>query len=207
MSKIILDFGSGNTCVNNKEVTKEMYDELKKIDRGQREIIVKWQLFEKAGENTPLRPGIFDYAYKYGNELGYKVTASVFDKESLDLLLNYKIPFVKIANNRMLDFLISYIPKNIPLYISKSRYLSIRHKIKNKIVEELWCISRYPALTEDYLELDLKTGCNISDHTTDFTLFNKYQPKIYEVHYKLDYSTGLDSGEFARTPEQLKEIL
>ena len=47
----------------------------------------------------------------------------------------------------------------------------------------------------------------ISDHTTDFQLYNKYKPKIYECHYKLEDSTGLDAGEFARTPEQLAEIL
>jgi sialic acid synthase SpsE len=205
MSQIILDFGSGNTCVNNKEVIKQMYDELKKVDTGKHEIIAKWQLFEVAGENIPLTKKSFDYAYEYGNELGYKVTASIFDKESLDFLLKHEIPFVKIANNRMLDFLIYYIPKNIPLYISKSRDLFMEHK--HKTIEELWCVSKYPADIKDYLELPLKNGCNISDHTIDFTLFKKFNPKIIEWHYKLDYSTGLDAGEFARTPEQLKEIL
>ena len=205
MSIIVLDFGSGNTCKNKKEYIKTMYDELKKVDTGKNEIIVKWQLFSIAGDNIPLTQDMFDYAYNYGKELGYKVTSSIFDKESLEFLLQYKIPFVKIANNRMLDFLIKYIPRSIPLYISKARDLFGNYK--NKIVEEFWCVSKYPATIEDYEKLPLKIGCNISDHTTDFELFNKYQPKICEMHYKLDYSTGLDAGEFSRTPEQLKEIL
>ena len=205
MSQIILDFGSGNTCKNDKEYISKMYDELKKVDTGKHEIIVKWQLFEVAGENIPLTKKSFDYAYEYGNELGYKVTASIFDKESLDFLLKHEIPFVKIANNRMLDFLVRYIPKNIQLYISKSDKLFWQKERENK--EEFWCVSKYPADIKDYLLLPLEENCNISDHTIDLTLFKKFNPKIIEWHYKLDDSAGLDAGEFARTPEQLKEIL
>jgi sialic acid synthase SpsE len=47
----------------------------------------------------------------------------------------------------------------------------------------------------------------ISDHTTDFTLWHKYHPSIIEWHFKLEDSTGLDAGSFARTPEMLEEIL
>jgi hypothetical protein len=47
----------------------------------------------------------------------------------------------------------------------------------------------------------------ISDHTTSWDLFNKYNPEIIEWHYKLSDSIGLDAGDFARTPEQLKEVL
>jgi sialic acid synthase SpsE len=205
MAKIIFDFGSGNTCKNKKDYIKNMYDELKNIDSGKHEIIVKWQLFEVAGPNIPLTREMFDYAYKYGNKLGYKVTSSVFDLESLNFLLEYKIPFVKIANNRMLDFIIDMIPKKIPVYISKSKDLFLPG-IQNELTE-LWCISRYPATIEEYNKLPLKKGCNISDHTNDFRLFYEYNPNIIEWHYKLDYSIGLDAGDFARTPEQLKEIL
>jgi sialic acid synthase SpsE len=205
MSQIILDFGSGNTCVNNKEVIKQMYDELKEIDTKKHEIIVKWQLFKVAGPNIPLKKEMFDYAYKYGNELGYKVTSSVFDLESLNFLLEYKISFVKIANNRMLDFIIDMIPSKVPVYISKSKDLFLPG-IKNELTE-LWCVSRYPATIEEYKKLPLKKGCNISDHTNDFRLFYEYNPNIIEWHYKLDNSTGLDAGNFARTPKQLKEIL
>jgi hypothetical protein len=38
-------------------------------------------------------------------------------------------------------------------------------------------------------------------------LFRKFEPEIIEMHYKLPDSTGLDAGPFARTPEQLAEIL
>jgi len=205
MATVILDMGSGNTCQNRKEYIKEMYDQLKAIDTKAHEVIVKWQLFERAGANVPLTHECFNYAYEYGNELGYQVTSSVNDKMSLDFLLSHKVPFVKIKNDRSLEYLIKYIPKDVPVYISKSGPLWLPERKKN--IEEFWCISRYPATVDEYENLLLKNLCNISDHTKDFTLFYKYFPKMIEWHYKLSYSVGLDSGEFARTPEQLSAIL
>lgn len=204
MSQIILDFGSGNTCKNDKAYIKRMYDELKAIDTGKHEVIVKWQLFEKAGDNIPLLPEVFDYAYRYGASLGYKVTASVFDKNSLDFLLEYDIPFVKIANNRKLDWLIGEVPRKIPVYISCDNTKDLK---ANSGIYNLFCISEYPAKIKDYENLPIKLCDGISDHTTNFYLFNKYKPKIVEWHYKLEDSTGLDAGQFARTPKQLAEVL
>ena len=82
---IILDFGSGNTCKNDKTIIKKMYDSLE----GKKDIVVKWQLFKNAGKNIPLTEDSFDYAYRYGTHLGYKVTSSIFDLESLNFLLKY----------------------------------------------------------------------------------------------------------------------
>ena len=204
MAKIILDFGSGNTCKNRRSYIKLMFDSLKKIDTKKHEIIVKFQLFSRAGKNIPLKHDVFSYAYNYGNKIGYKVTSSVFDQESLSFLLNYDIPFVKIANNRMLDILIPSVPEDIKLYISGDCDLFIPER---KNWEQLWCISKYPATFGDYEKLNLFDGCKISDHTINFNLYNKYNPKVIEWHYKLKYSTGLDSGPFARTPQQLCEVL
>ena len=214
---IILDFGSGNTCQNNERIIKRMYDELKAIDSSKYEIIVKWQLFKVCGANIPLTEESFNYAYEYGNQLGYKVTSSIFDRPSLEFLLSYDIPFVKIANRRELDYLIDFIPEEIPVYISKTNDLTIKFGNKNisglgcvkvpKELEEFWCISQYPASVQEYLKLDIKIGDNISDNTNNFALFNRFKPKIIKWHYKLKTSTGLDAGEFARTPDKLKEVL
>lgn len=228
MSQIILDFGSANSCHNDKYYIKRMYDELKAVDTGKHNIVVKWQLFEKAGDNIPLLPEIFDYAYQYGTSLGYKVTSSVFDKNSLDFLLEYDIPFVKIANNRKLDWLIGEIPRKIPVYIS--RKYNTYDSFSN--IVDMYCVSKYPATLEEYESLFIteerygvltqdKQFCEektrmylkcsnlgVSDHTTNFDLFHKYQPKIIEWHYVLEHdNNNLDGGLFARTPEQLAEIL
>jgi sialic acid synthase SpsE len=216
MAKIILDFGGGNTSKNDKAYIKRMYDELNAIDTGKHEIICKWQLFEEAGDNIPLTHDSFDFAYQYGTSLGYKVTSSVFDKNSLDFLLGYDVPMIKIANNRSLDYLIGEIPRKIPICISIGEHESF---VKYLNIDEfafplngdvrIFCVSNYPAKYDDYIAAfrpdQLHKG--ISDHTTDFSLFRKFEPKTIEWHYKLEDSTGLDAGEFARTPKQLQEVL
>jgi len=216
MSLIILDI-SANTHKNDWKYLKKMLDELKKVDTGKHEIIIKHQLFTKVGDNIPLKHEIFEKAYNYAEKLGYKTTSSIFDKESLDYLLKFDVPFIKIANNRKLDYLIGEIPRKIPLYISYGNAEELQ-SAETYNATRLFCVSEYPATIESYEEaFDLQGYATyqqrcyvfyrISDHTTNFGLWYKYEPDIIEWHYKLEDSTGLDAGEFARTPAMLKEIL
>ena len=203
---IILDFGSGNTCKNDLNYVKRMIDELKAVDTGKHEIVIKWQLFHEAGDNTPLWLSMFSFAYEYAKGNGYKTTASVFDMPSLRYLLLFDIPFVKIANRPDLYWLAGEVPRKMPIiYSVSSGYMYELGDFE----QMLGCVSKYPATLADYekefTKILLMDG--ISDHTTNFQLYHKYKPEIYECHYKLEDSTGLDSGDFARTPEQLKEIL
>ena len=206
---IILDFGSGNTCKNDKLYVKRMIDELKAVDNWKHNIIIKWQLFKRAGDNMPLEHNVFDYAYNYAKELGYETTASVFDKESLEFLLGYNIPFVKLANRRSLDWLIGEVPRKISIYISCGCEKEYAKYIGKYRLVSLSCVSKYPSDLKIYECLFSGSSlCEaVSDHTCDWSLFKKYNPKIYECHYCLDDSTRLDSGPFARRPNQLKEIL
>ncbi|MFA6056288.1 MAG: N-acetylneuraminate synthase family protein [Thermodesulfovibrionales bacterium] len=228
MAKIILDAGSGNTCRNDWNYTKRMLDELKKVDSGKHEVIIKWQLFKEAGDNIPLDRTIFEMAYVYAQQLGYKTTSSVFDKESLDFLLQFDVPFVKIANRRELDWLIGKIPREIPIYVSvgsQDEYRLVDNGGETEYfgdnIIQLCCISSYPATLQEYEDKFLykqlflpenkwETGFlnnAVSDHTTDFELWHKYQPEIIEMHYGLPDSTGFDAGPFMRTPEMLREVL
>lgn len=219
MSKIILDFGSGNTCRNDITIAELMINELKTVDTGKHEVIIKWQLFEKAGDNIPLDRILFRWAYLHARELGYKTTASIFDRSSLDFLFSFgfDIPFIKIANRRDLDWLIGEIPRKIPVYVStgdgniENEFLSDPTSLSGRVTKDqfLFCISEYPATVEAYEKRfpSWMLPAGISDHTTDFALYKKYRPRIIEWHYKLDDSIGLDAGPFARTPAQLAEVL
>jgi len=206
MSQIIIDMGSGNTCRNDIKIVKRMIDELHAIDTGKHSIIIKWQLFEQAGQNTPLDIEVFRWAYDYARLHGYKTTASVFDKPSLAYLLCFDIPFVKLANNRSTDYLIGEAPRRMPIYMSVGTGL---FKVRDGVTM-LHCISKYPAKLSEYEHM-FGTRYNlmkaVSDHTANFKLWNKYSPEIIEWHYKLPDSTGLDAGKFARTPRDLKAIL
>lgn len=207
MAQIILDLGSGNTSKNDWDYAKRMIDEIHAVNTGKHEVILKWQLFKKAGDNVPLDKEIFNKAYHYAETLGYQTTASVFDLESLETLLCYDIPFIKIANNRDLDYLIGEIPRRVPVYVS-CHYIGDAqniHKMGN--CYSLFCCSMYPSIAADYDNMTKTWFDGISDHTTDWQVFNYHKPDIYECHFKLDDSTGLDAGDFARIPAQLSEIL
>jgi sialic acid synthase SpsE len=210
---IIIDAGSGNTCQNNYDYVKRMIDELAKVDT-KKQCIIKWQLFREAGGNVPLNPEVFKYAYRYASALGFSTTASVFDIESLFYLIQFKVPFIKIAGNEKYYSLIDDIPAKMPVVCSRNPGIDIpkRKKGDSPISPILWplcCVSEYPAKIQDYaLNFEPKELLlGVSDHTTSWGLYNRVRPTIYECHYMLEDSLGLDAGDFARTPKQLKEIL
>jgi len=199
---IVMDFGSGNTCLNSLEEAQRMIDALAQVDR-QRKCVIKWQLFEKCGDNIPLRRDIFSKAFVYADEVyGYQTTASVFDEVSLNFLLRFDIPFVKIANNEKYYPLIKKIPDAMSILKSVGNAESFGPDC-------MCCVSEYPASIKQYEKVfkkaQLKKG--ISDHTSDWELYFKYKPEIYECHFCLADQEGLDSGPFSRRPNQLKEIL
>jgi sialic acid synthase SpsE len=214
--QIILDLGSGNTHKNRWEYCKKMITACKNIQKELKnyEIIIKHQLFKEAGDNKPLSQNLFDKAYTYAYNNKLKTTASVFDKESLMFLMEYDIPFVKIANNKKAKALIDYIPRGLPIYISLDNIEEIKQYQHLNNAVKLLCISKYPATGADYeikfggsddLHSFINYGYGISDHTINFGLYKNYQPDFIEWHFKLSDSTGLDAGEFARTPEQIIE--
>jgi sialic acid synthase SpsE len=217
MAKIILDFGSGNTNKNNWDYTKRMIDELKAVDTGKHEVIIKWQLFKEAGNNIPLDRDLFVDAYHYAWSRSLPTTSSVFDKQSLDFLLQFDIPFVKIANNRKLDWLAGKIPREIPIYMSAGNLEELcdcAMMLKEITDVSMMCVSKYPAAIEDYdnvFQIDtvkINPNYSFSDHTTNFDLWYKYKPRIIEWHYVLEHDpTNLDGGLFARTPAMLAEVL
>ena len=203
--EIIIDIGSGNTCRNELRIVREMIDQIVKIDNHKHDIILKAQLFNESGDNIPLYRSVFSEMYDYGKSKGYKVTASVFDIDSLKYLLHYDIPFVKIANNRALDWLIGEVPRKIHIYqsLSPKEYWQFR---KEKNMVQILCVSKYPATIEDYRN-GLYFAEAVSDHTVGLELARRLKAQIYECHFALDDSTGLDSGPWAKRPEELKELL
>lgn len=208
--QIILDI-SANTHRNDEAYYKRMIDELAKVDTRKHEVILKWQLWSgKMGKNIGAHIGLFYYMARWAwKKHQYKTTASVFDKESLSSLLlinpeveGYELPFIKIANNRELDYLIGEIPRKYQVYKSVST-MKEYYDDREDGVYPLFCVSEYPANIKDYP----KTVRRISDHTIGLRLWHRNYPSILEKHYKLSDSTGLDAGDFAITPSKLKEIL
>jgi sialic acid synthase SpsE len=211
---IILDLGNGSVCKNDRGLIKDMIDSVAEVDRD-RQCIIKWQLFLAIPPKEPLRRDNFHYAYDYAAALGFYTTASVFDNDSLDFLLRYQIPFVKIANQ---PFARKYIP-DVLGHIQWVDGQATRPKIivsygdSEQILKTqlpyMCCVSEYPARMEDYekrFEPDsLRHG--ISDHTDHIKLYRKYHPKIYEKHYTLDHVSTDAPRPYALRQKDLNELL
>ena len=208
---LILEMQDGMMCNNDKSTVKMMIDKAIENKPDNMDMVFKWQLYTKIKtivEVIPLDREIFDYAYNYARFQGFKTTASVFDKESFEFLVYYRIPFIKIAcQTDLYDFrkdihsIMNYDKQREYIYSLEKdwiNYIDINHEGK------ICCIPKYPSAVKEYedtfTEEHLKKG--ISDHTIGLELYNKYKPEIYEKHYYVD---GLESWdkEWAIKPEEL----
>ena len=199
----IIDIGSGNTLRTTEEACKII-----KIikDMNISDSYVKFQLFKKEGNNIPLNLEIFERATRYANVIRMPYGVSVFDEDSLNTAIySGALCFLKLANRSDLLYLVDKAPKEDKWIISTD---NLNLKVDRHNTEIIYCISKYPATEKEYEQKfgdKLKQG--FSDHTINFNLFKKYQPKIYECHFRLPETTGNDAGKFARLPEQFKEVL
>ena len=207
MSQIILDMGSGNTCHNSIDYACKMIEAVAAIDSHKHEVIFKWQLFSNEPPNLPLDHLVFSRAYSYAKAAGYKTTSSVFDTRSLDFLLNFEIPFVKIACRPRLYWLIGEVPRKVPVYVSWDG----KQAAPDGDYVRLYCVPKYPAPIEEYNSwtgICFKNRPNISDHTEGLKLWKKWTPLIWEKHFILeDDPKNPDAAGHAIKPDLLKEVI
>ncbi len=93
---IILDCGSGNSCKNSIDYACKMVKSI--VDLNLQNVIIKWQLFTKAGNNITLSHEVFERAYRYAAILGIRTTASIFDKKSKNFSFLWCIICAHIVN-------------------------------------------------------------------------------------------------------------
>ena len=202
---LIIDMGAGDATKNSVFYVEKLISSVPQGD-----IVLKFQLFEDIPGLTPLKPEVFYHAWWFASKFGFKVTASVFDEESIHRLTLMQVPFVKIACNTDWYPLIDQIPAGIPVIVSidsQVQLMAVASEHMDKPLQYLSCVPKYPATEEDYVgnfpAYMLKKG--ISDHTTDLELFKTYRPRVYERHYAID-DIGPDY-EHAIGPEEVEECL
>lgn len=210
MPLIILDFGSGGTCHGDLAEGQRMIDGLAEVDRG-RIAVIKWQLWDKGTEPQCARLDwrLYRDLADYAARLGFRTTASVFDKPSLDYLLTLDPPFVKLANRPYLRHLARYVPRGIPIIAS--------HNVQEWVwdleppdARWIYCVSKYPARIDEYTsysDVENRLVGGVSDHTVGLDLWRRYRPAVYEKHFALETSTGPDAGPWCITPAALGEVL
>ena len=224
--QLICDIGSGNSLPDSETAIK-LIDEIIKRDTKKHEIIFKTQLFESAPPNVPLDEDTFVDAFRHAKREGYHLTSSVFDENSLRLLLafdwhDWELPFIKIACRPDLYWLIGEIPRRIPVYFSAEPKEMWDHVIAKTPWWEgdtnctvMVCSPKYPSGLSDYLDSAKLVGLDgalsykcISDHTEGWALMEYCKPDILEKHVVPEHNdTNPDAGAFAVTVDELSEIL
>lgn len=210
MSEIIIDIGSGNTLTSSS-VGIKLIDEVIKRDTGKHKIVFKFQFFNFAPPNKPISFNVFAILFKYILEKGYDVTSSVFDTDSLKYLIgeaeynHYTLPFIKIACQPKLYWLIGEIPRKIPVYVS------VYDTLCPWPVSRMFCVPKYPATLKEYENIE-KIGFQsdgfISDHTVGLDLWHKYRPLHWECHVVLKRDkNNPDAGPWAKLPSDLEGVL
>ncbi len=181
---IILDLGNGDAHHNDKVCILETFESIADIVSKRKDVVLKFQLFQSFGDKKNTRWDIWDWAYDYGRQLGFDVTASVFDYDSWDFLVkNYRIPFLKVANKDYLRKMIPPGPHKLFSVDSKELFYGYAYLSTHVMA----CISNYPADMKEY-EAEFRKdqlSFGISDHTGELELYAKYKPLIYEAHYIL----------------------
>lgn len=205
--RLILDVGSG-ASLPDAATARRFVDEVAKRDGHKHEIVFKAQLFESAPPNKPLYHTVFADLYWYAESNGYKCTASVFDESSLSFLLEFDIPFVKLACRPDLYWLAGEVPRKVPVYASYDRREGYPD---TSLLAVSWmaCVREYPALPKEYGFKVFPTA--VSDHTVGWDMFREWDAKIpkqaWEKHLKLPDTTGPDAGPWSVTPTELEEII
>lgn len=130
------------------------------------------------------------------------MTSSVFDKESLEFLLGFDIPFVKIACLPALYPLIGEVPRKINVHASVTADWIEFPPHEN--ITWFTCVRKYPADISDYITRSIY----VSDHTVGWYLFRDWNPEKIEKHLCPAHEPdNPDSGPFAVTPEELREVI
>jgi sialic acid synthase SpsE len=221
MSQFIIEMGSANEHHNDIGYLRDMIDAVIDCDSGKHEVIFKHQLFISAPPNEPLDWSTFGWAYGYAWNKGYQTTASVFDVMSAHFLARFGVPFVKIACRPELyglmkdPYFLKGWAKAPPFIVSVSGKQLSEPPRGTRL---LACIPDYPAFIEDYEDaFDSKPNlCDgfvplcggISDHTSGWELYRQVNPTRIEKHFCLKRSPdNPDSGPFAVTPDELREVL
>lgn len=167
----------------------------------------------------------YDEIDKYCKKLGVRWTASVWDVDSLDFILQYDVPFIKIASASITDIeLLTAINKKVSNVIM-SVGMSTEEQINNALsiltepyVELLWCNSNYPSQDN---EIDLnaiptlqkKYNLNVgySGHETDDlpTILAATIPgvNVIERHVTLDKRMWGSDQSASLDPDELQSLM
>ena len=213
-SSIICDVGS--TWMGKKAYAKELIH----IAQDAGADAVKCQLFEgeeyKQAGNIEMPHDLFRELYQYGVEQGFPVTASVFNKKALELLLPMKLHHIKFSySQRNQSELIHLAIKNNHKVVVSSGVMDA--DLPKEVIKLYIALENgqpvYPNCREENFEgLFPMRFQGFSDHSLGYRQAVKaVQSGAYfiEKHIRPSYSEcdSVPDGKFALKPRELKEFV
>ncbi len=216
-NKITIIADPGSTWMGKKKYGCELIDVAKeaKCDA------IKFQLFEgeayRQSGNIELPMDLFTEFYQYGKQIGFPVTASVFDAKRLEFLMTKEVHHIKFGYSQRYEKSIQGLLKTGYRVVVTLNYwdsFQIENnpqliKLYTQIEEGKTC---YPALKENNFE---GLFPHIFQGFSDHSLGNLQAQKAVqdgamwiEKHLTLDYNDCLDcpDSKFALTPKQMKDF-
>lgn len=182
-----------------------------------------YQLYKKA--YTPWK--WFPKLKKVADEEGITFFSTAFDKTSVDLLEDLKVPFHKVASFEIVDLpLIEYMAKTKkPLIISTgiatldeiADAVNTAKKYGSKKIVLLKCVSGYPAEPREmnlkampYLADKFKVQVGLSDHTMGIGVSAaavSLGARVIEKHFTLSRKIKTADSFFSLEPEEFKQLV
>lgn len=175
--------------------------------------VLKFQLFPDTHQftstgNIPLDIDIFQKAYEYAEGKNFKITASVFSQEALNTILEYDVPFVKLAySQRKQGWWIKQIATaGKKLMVSCDFLEAPEHRDSFRLM----CISSYPVLYKVSFDHMFPWFDGFSSHCLGIEQDKnavRWGAKIIEKHMTLDHSdVNCPDNLFALKPKQMGEL-
>jgi N,N'-diacetyllegionaminate synthase len=183
--------------------------------------IVKFQLGwrDKKGEINQIDKKIIQKLYEWSNYFDIELMFSILTSDALKKIEPFKPKMIKIASRTLKeDFLLAkkIVNKNIPTIISLGMWNNSKLPFKkDKNLNYLWCLSKYPTEPKDLLNFPKNFKNSIyngySDHSIGIEmclLAISRGANIIEKHFTLDKSnTTIRDHALSATPKEFHQMV
>jgi N,N'-diacetyllegionaminate synthase len=177
-------------------------------------------------QRSELKPEEYEELFGYAEELGIPLFSTPFDEGSLDMLVDFGMPAIKVASPDLtyLDFIKRVARKHLPVVLStgmgdadeiEKAVNAVRGEGNDRIIL-LHCVSNYPSQHEEMnmlclpeLKTRFKVPVGLSDHTTDnlsAIVAASLGAVMIEKHFTLDRNLPGADNALSMEPHELKEL-
>lgn len=219
-SKITIVADAGSCWLGRMDYAKRLIDTAKdaKVD------VCKFQLFEgqvyRDAGNIEMRLDVFKDLYNYGKTIGMPVTASAFNKQSLELLTSMDVHHIKFAYSMRgcRDWIQGALNIGKRVVVTTNindAYDLPRHDNLIKLVTQPRCkhADEYPITTKmNFDQIFPWRFQGFSDHSLGFLeaqMAVSHGAVWIEKHFRLEDGDcdEVPDGRFALNPKELKEFV